>query len=97
MSSYLVDRIAGLSNVEVLTRTTITGLEGHDGKLEAIRCGPIQVTKRATQSNICSCSSGRSPTPIGSPDRAWQRRVDAGASGRTLRTRCAGGRSNHHT
>jgi thioredoxin reductase (NADPH) len=37
MSSYLVDRIAGLSNVEVLTRTTITGLEGHDGMLEAIR------------------------------------------------------------
>jgi thioredoxin reductase (NADPH) len=37
MSSYLVDRIAGLSNLEVLTRTTITGLEGHDGKLEAIR------------------------------------------------------------
>ena len=29
-------RIAGLSNVEVLTRTTITGLEGHDGMLEAI-------------------------------------------------------------
>jgi thioredoxin reductase (NADPH) len=37
MSRYLVDRIAGLSNVEVLTRTTITGLEGRDGKLEGIR------------------------------------------------------------
>jgi hypothetical protein len=37
VSSYLVDRIADLSNVEVLTRTTITGLEGHDGMLEAIR------------------------------------------------------------
>ena len=37
MSRYLVDRIAGLSNVEVLTKTTITGLEGHDGMLEAIR------------------------------------------------------------
>jgi len=36
MSRYLVDRIAGLSNVEVLTKTTITGLEGHDGMLEAI-------------------------------------------------------------
>jgi thioredoxin reductase (NADPH) len=31
MSSYLVDRITGLSNVEVLTRTQITGLEGADG------------------------------------------------------------------
>jgi thioredoxin reductase (NADPH) len=37
MSSYLVDRIAGLSNVEVLLRTQITGLEGADGMLEAVR------------------------------------------------------------
>jgi thioredoxin reductase (NADPH) len=37
MSRYLVDRIAGLSNVEVLTKTTITRLEGRDGMLEAIR------------------------------------------------------------
>jgi thioredoxin reductase (NADPH) len=37
MSRYLVDRIAGLSNVEVLHRTQVTGLEGNDGVLEAIR------------------------------------------------------------
>jgi thioredoxin reductase (NADPH) len=37
MSRYLVDRIAGLSNVEVLTQTLITGLEGRDGMLEKIR------------------------------------------------------------
>jgi len=37
MSSYLVDRIAGLANVEVLVRTQITGLEGADGMLEAVR------------------------------------------------------------
>ena len=37
MSSYLVDRIKGLSNVEVLTRTQITGLEGAGGMLEAVR------------------------------------------------------------
>ena len=37
MSRYLVDRITGLSNVEVLTRTTITGVEGRDAMLEAIR------------------------------------------------------------
>jgi thioredoxin reductase (NADPH) len=37
MSRYLVDRIRGLTNVEVLTRTSVTGLEGHDGMLEAIR------------------------------------------------------------
>jgi thioredoxin reductase (NADPH) len=37
MSRYLVDRIAGLPNVEVLTRATVTALEGHDSTLEAIR------------------------------------------------------------
>jgi thioredoxin reductase (NADPH) len=37
MSCYLVDRIAGLPNVEVLTQTTITGLEGSGGMLDAIR------------------------------------------------------------
>jgi thioredoxin reductase (NADPH) len=37
MSRYLVDRIAGLANVEVLTQAAITGLEGRDGMLEAIR------------------------------------------------------------
>ena len=31
MSRYLVDRIEGLANVEVLTRTEISGLEGRDG------------------------------------------------------------------
>jgi thioredoxin reductase (NADPH) len=37
MSRYLVDRIGGLSNVEVVTQAEITTLEGHDGMLEAIR------------------------------------------------------------
>jgi len=37
MSRYLVDRISGLPNVEVLTRTQITDLEGADGMLQAIR------------------------------------------------------------
>jgi len=37
MSSYLVDRISGLSNVEVLTRTQVSGLEGADGMLKAVR------------------------------------------------------------
>jgi thioredoxin reductase (NADPH) len=31
MSRYLVDRIAGLPNVEVLTQTSITGFEGLGG------------------------------------------------------------------
>jgi len=37
MSRYLVDRIRGLSNVEVLTNAEVTGLEGSNGRLEAIR------------------------------------------------------------
>jgi thioredoxin reductase (NADPH) len=37
MSRYLVDRITGLANVEILTRTSITGVEGHSGMLEAVR------------------------------------------------------------
>jgi thioredoxin reductase (NADPH) len=38
MARYLVDRIAARSNVEVLTETTVTALEGRDGILEGIRC-----------------------------------------------------------
>ena len=37
MSQYLVHRIEGLSNVEVLTQTNITALEGSNGNLEAVR------------------------------------------------------------
>jgi thioredoxin reductase (NADPH) len=37
MSSYLIDRIAALPNVELHLATEVTGLEGADGKLQAIR------------------------------------------------------------
>jgi len=37
MSRYLVDRIRGLANVEVLHHTEICGLEGRAGGLEALR------------------------------------------------------------
>jgi thioredoxin reductase (NADPH) len=37
MSRYLVDRIAGLANVEVVLNTEVSGLEVQDGVLEAIR------------------------------------------------------------
>jgi thioredoxin reductase (NADPH) len=37
MSRYLIDRIRGLPNVEVLLDAEVTGLEGHDGMLEAMR------------------------------------------------------------
>jgi thioredoxin reductase (NADPH) len=37
MSRYLVDRIRGLPNVEVMTGATISALEGRDGVLSAVR------------------------------------------------------------
>jgi thioredoxin reductase (NADPH) len=37
MSRYLVDRLRGLANVEVVTGATISRLEGRDGMLEAVR------------------------------------------------------------
>ena len=37
MSRYLVDRISGLANIEVVTGATISALEGSDGVLNAVR------------------------------------------------------------
>jgi thioredoxin reductase (NADPH) len=37
MSRYLVDRIEGNANIEVVTRASISGLEGHNGILETVR------------------------------------------------------------
>jgi thioredoxin reductase (NADPH) len=37
MSRYLVDRIEGLANIEVVTHAQVSGLEGHDGILETVR------------------------------------------------------------
>jgi thioredoxin reductase (NADPH) len=37
MSRYLVDRIEGLANIELVTGAQVSGLEGSDGMLEAIR------------------------------------------------------------
>src|SRR6516165_5181140 len=47
MSSYLVDRISGLENVEVVTQASIDALEGGNGFLEAVRWrqGPSEVQR----------------------------------------------------
>jgi len=37
MSRYLIDRINGFANVEVVTDASISGLEGHGGMLEGVR------------------------------------------------------------
>jgi thioredoxin reductase (NADPH) len=38
MSRYLIDRIAARPNIEVLTQTTVTALDGEGGALDAITC-----------------------------------------------------------
>lgn len=40
MSSYLVQRVAAQPNIEVLTDTEITALDGHEGILETVRWRP---------------------------------------------------------
>jgi len=50
MSRYLVDRIAGLPNVEVVTGAEVSGLDGHEGVLQAIRWrrrGSAEETRRS--------------------------------------------------
>jgi thioredoxin reductase (NADPH) len=42
MSQYLVDRITSLPNVEVVTQTSVVGLEGGDGALDAVRWRSVQ-------------------------------------------------------
>ena len=38
MSRYLVERITATPNIEILTETMVTALDGQDGILEEIRC-----------------------------------------------------------
>ena len=52
MSRYLVDRITGLANVEVLTRTQVSALEGADGMLSAVhwhRAATAETVRRSTR------------------------------------------------
>ena len=54
MSRYLVDRIRGLANVEVVTGATVMGLEGRDGMLQALRLrvGPTGREIRRTVNHL---------------------------------------------
>jgi len=65
MSQYLVDRIAHQPNIEVLTQSTVTALEGRDGVLEAIRW-------RAAGSDEDSCEVAHLFLLIGAqPNTRW--------------------------
>ncbi|HEY4264220.1 MAG TPA: FAD-dependent oxidoreductase [Micropepsaceae bacterium] len=45
MSRYLIDRIAAQPNIEVLTETVVSGLEGKGGALDAIRWRHLQTAE----------------------------------------------------
>jgi thioredoxin reductase (NADPH) len=49
MSRYLVDRIAALPNVEVLTETVVSALEGQGGVLEVIRWRHLSTGKETSR------------------------------------------------
>lgn len=51
MSRYLVERIEGLANVEVVTGAEVSGLDGADGVLEGIRWQP----RRGGAETRCAC------------------------------------------
>ena len=70
MSRYLVDRIRGLSNIEVVTGATVTGLEGHDGMLQAVSWR-LSATDRELRRPISHlfCLSVPTRIPTGSADQ----------------------------
>ena len=73
MSRYLVDRVSGLANVQVLTHTQITALEGTDGVLSAVQWHWVPPGKRFdARFATCLSLSVRILIPAGCPDRAWR-------------------------
>ena len=66
MSQYLVDRIRGLANVEVLTQTEICALEGTEGNLKRVRW------KNRDTGEVIDCEAGHVFSFIGAePNTDW--------------------------
>ena len=66
MSQYLVDRIRGLANVEVLTHTEICALEGAEGNLKRVRW------KNRDTGEVTDCEAGHVFSFIGAePNTDW--------------------------
>ena len=82
MSRYLVDRIAAQPNIEVLTQTEVSALEGHGRRAGGDALAPARIGPGSTAaaSATCFCSSARSRTPTG-----WR----STASRSTTRASCA--------
>jgi hypothetical protein len=66
MSRYLVDRVRGLSNIEVVTEATVSGVEGKAGMLKAIswRVQPVIARFREGR-KFLALASFRSASPSG--------------------------------
>ncbi|ABS27544.1 cyclic nucleotide-binding domain-containing thioredoxin-disulfide reductase [Anaeromyxobacter sp. Fw109-5] len=90
MSRYLVDRLAGLPNVEVLLQTEVVALEGEGGVLEAIRSRhvPSGVETRRPVRHLFLCigadpkTSWLSGTGVALDSRGFVRTGAAAAPGR---------------
>ena len=67
ISRYLVDRIEGHTNIEVLTRAQVSGLEGRDGILDAVRWRLGTAKRCGGQFATCFCSSAPSQIRTGLP------------------------------
>jgi thioredoxin reductase (NADPH) len=64
MSAYLIEQIAGLQNVEVLTRTEATAAEGDNGRLKRLRVrgvGGDGVFDRVEEVDACFVFIGAEP------------------------------------
>jgi thioredoxin reductase (NADPH) len=94
MSRYLVDRIAGLANVEVLTKTAITGLDGSTGTLAQVRwrqTGDNEVS-RSIRHLFLFIGADPNTSWLGSSGVALDERgfVRAGTGGQSLETNLRG-------
>jgi thioredoxin reductase (NADPH) len=98
MSSYLVDRIRRLPNVEVLTRTQISGLEGADGMLQAVRWrqGTSAEARRAIRHVFLFIGADPNTDWLDGSGVALDRKgfvltgTEAGDNGHLLETNCPG-------
>jgi len=98
MSSYLVDRIRRLPNVEVLTRTQISGLEGADGMLQVVRWwqGASAEARRAIRHLFLFIGADPNTDWLDGSGVALDRKgfvltgTEAGDNGHLLETNCPG-------
>jgi thioredoxin reductase (NADPH) len=72
MSHYLVERIKAQSNIEVLPRSEITALEGHEGNLESVRWRNRTSGEEMAHPAISFCSSEPIRIRTGSRNVVWR-------------------------